>query len=72
MDIFVQQITLLHQQTELLIQDIKQGRTVAVTDASVSPLTKIGASSFVITSSNLKTSYSGAHGVPHGSAPMDS
>ena len=71
-NIFMRQITFPTQNIEELIQDIIQGRAVAVTDASVSPITSIGASSFVITSGNLKSSCSGAHGVPNGSAPMDS
>ena len=55
-----------------LIHAIEEGTAIAVTDASVSPYTGVGASSFVITTPDLQTSSSGSHGVPKGSAPMDS
>ena len=71
-NIFMEQITFPSQKIEILISDIINGKAVAVTDASVSPISKVGASSFVITSSNLQISCNGAHGVPQGSAPMDS
>jgi len=57
---------------ENLISDIKSGKAIAVTDASVSPYTSAGATSFVITSRDLQTSCNGAHGVPQGSTSMDS
>jgi len=53
-----------------LIQNITNKTAIAVTDASVSPYTSVGASSFVITSADLQTSYNGCHGVPQGSAPL--
>ena len=71
-DIFMKQITFPSTNIKFLINDIKDGKAIAVTDASVSPMSKVGASSFVITSNTLQTSCSGAHGVPKGSAPMDS
>ena len=57
---------------ELLIQAIQEGSAIAVTDASVSPYTNIGATSFIITTPNLQTSYRGSHGAPSGSKPMES
>ena len=69
---FMKQVNFPNDNIQNLIEDIQIGRAIAVTDASVSPYTSIGASSFVITTHNLQTLYSGAHGVPSGSAPMDS
>ena len=68
----MKQINFLSDNIQNLIEDIKYGRAIAVTDASVSLYTSVGASTFVITTCNLQTSCSGAHGVPPGLAPMDS
>ena len=68
---FFDQVT-IPKSSEKLVQDIINGDAIAVTDASVSPYTGVGASSFVITSKDLQTSYSGSHGVPKGSEKMDS
>ena len=57
---------------EPLISQIKNGNAVAVTDASLSPYTGIGASSFTITTTDLQISCCGSHGVPEGSSPIDS
>ena len=70
-DKFFKQVTPPTSSTKL-IKDIINGDAIAVTDASVSPYTGVGASSFVITSLDLQTSYSGSHGVPKGSEKMDS
>ena len=70
-DLFFNQVT-QPTSSRKLIQDIINGDAIAVTDASVSPYTGVGASSFVITSLDLQTSYSGSHGVPKGSEKMDS
>jgi len=72
-DVFMQQINIPTSDIEKLIYTIEEGTAIAVTDASVSPYTGVGASSFVITTPDLQTSSSGSsHGVPKGSAPMDS
>jgi len=71
-DVFMQQINIPTSDIEKLIYAIRGGTAIAVTDASVSPYTGVGASSFVINTSDLQTSSSGSHGVPKGSAPMDS
>ena len=55
-----------------LIQHIELGTAIAVTDASVSPDTGIGASSFIITTPDLQCACTGSHGVPKGSQIMDS
>ena len=71
-NIFMNQIRLPPENIEDLIQNIINKTAIAVTDASVSPYTSVGASSFVITSADLQTSCNGCHRVPQGSAPMDS
>ena len=69
---FMNQIRFSNKNIKNLINDIENNVAIAVTDASVSPITSIGATSFVITSSDLQTSCSGSHGVPQGSSSMDS
>ena len=69
---FFEQVTFPSTTILPLLQDIKNGNARAVTDASVSLYTETGASSFVITSLDLKTSISGSHGTPSGSTKMDS
>ena len=71
-EMFFEQVTFPSTTILPLLQDIKNGNARAVTDASVSLYTEIGASSFVITSLDLKTSISGSHGTPRGSTKMDS
>ena len=71
-ELFFEQITEPKSYPKQLIHDIINGDALAVTDASVSPFSGIGASSFVITSNDLQTSFSGSHGVPRGSMKMDS
>ena len=55
-----------------LLQQIHNGTAVAVTDASVFQASNIGASSFIITTSDLKSACTGSHGVPRGSECTDS
>ena len=69
--IFMDQITFPND-VQPLIQQIKNGNAIAVTDASLSPITGIGASSFTITTTDLKTSCCGSHGVPKGISQLDS
>ena len=45
---------------------------IAVTDASFSPYSGIGVSSFIISNTELNNCVTGSHGVPPGSNPMDS
>ena len=45
---------------------------IAVTDASFSPYSGIGASSFIISNTELNNCVTGSHGVPPGSNQMDS
>ena len=71
-NLFMKQINFPKTNIEKLISDIENGTAIAVTDASVSPYTSMGASSFVLTSQDLQTSCNGAHGVPKGSTSMDS
>ena len=71
-DLFMHQINFPQANIKNLIDDIENGTAIAVTDASVSPYTSVGASSFVLTSKDLQTSCNGAHGVPKGSTSMDS
>ena len=52
-NIFMNQIRLPPENIEDLIQNIINKTAIAVTDASVSPYTSVGASSFVITSADL-------------------
>ena len=72
LELFFDQIDKPKSFPKQLINDIINGDAIAVTDASVSPFTGVGASSFVITSTDLQTSFSGSHGVPKGSTKMDS
>jgi len=73
LDLFLDQVNKPKSSPKQLINDIVNGDAIAVTDASVSPFSGVGASSFVITSNNLQTSFSGSHTrVPKGSTKMDS
>ena len=55
-----------------LLQQISKGNAIAVSDASVLLDSNTGASSFIISTNNLKCTCTGSHGVPKGSEPMDS
>ena len=70
-ELFFEQVKIPDNVTAL-IQQLKNGKAVAVSDASVHPDTNIGASSFLITTDDLQCSCSGSHGVPSGSERMDS
>ena len=71
-NIFMNQTCPPSNNIEFLTQAIQESSAIAVTDASVSPHTNIGATSFIITTPDLQTSYRGSHGVPLGSKPMES
>ena len=70
-NIFMKQIS-FPSNIKPLVSQMINGNAVAVTDASLSPYSGIGASSFTITTTNLQTVCCGSHGVPKGSAPIDS
>ena len=70
-DLFFDQVHIPRDVTSL-IQELNSGSALAVSDASVSPETNIGASSFIITTQDLKCACTGSHGVPPGSERMDS
>ena len=70
-NIFMKQIS-FPSNVEQLVSQIINWNAVAVTDASLSPYSGIGASLFTITTTNLQTACCGSHGVPKGSAPIDS
>ena len=55
-----------------LLQQISKGNAIAVSDASVLPDSNTGASSFIISTDDIKCVCTGSHGVPRGSEPMDS
>ena len=70
-NIFMKQIS-FPSNVEPLVSQIINGNAVAVTDAYLSPYSGIGASLFTITTTDLHTACCGSHGVPKGSAPIDS
>ena len=71
-EILMKQVKFPSDNIQNLIEDSQDGRAIAITDASVSLYTSVGASSYVIPTLNLQTSCSRAHEVPLDSAPMDS
>ena len=58
-DIFMKQIN-FPENIQPLVNQIKNGNAIAVTDASLSPFTGVGASSFAITTTDLQTSCCGS------------